>query len=82
MCQELPAARTDRCARRELSLHRMVWSETAEPGEKGAGSVRRGKNGLGRVAKERGMTTIYYADVEQWSAVFGLWSMEAVHIYG
>jgi hypothetical protein len=45
-------------------------------------SVRVGKNGLGQVAKEHGMTTIYYADLEQWSAVFGLWSMEVVHIYG
>lgn len=45
-------------------------------------SVRVGKNGLGQVAKEHGMTTIYYADLEQWSALFGLWSMEVVHIYG
>jgi hypothetical protein len=45
-------------------------------------SVRVGNNGLGQVAKEHGMTTIYYADLEQWSAVFGLWSMEIVHIYG
>jgi hypothetical protein len=45
-------------------------------------SVRVGKNGLGQVAKEHGITTIYYADLEQWSAVFGLWSMEVVHIYG
>jgi hypothetical protein len=45
-------------------------------------SVRVGKNGLGQVAKEHGMTTIYYADQEQWSALFGLWSMEVVHIYG
>ncbi|MGE5808707.1 MAG: TRL domain-containing protein [Nitrospirota bacterium] len=45
-------------------------------------SVRVGKNGLGQVAKEHGITTIYYADLEQWSALFGLWSMEIVHIYG
>lgn len=45
-------------------------------------SVRVGKNGLGQVAKEHGITTIYYADLEQWSALFGLWSMEVVHIYG
>ena len=45
-------------------------------------SIRVGNNGLGQVAQERGMTTIYYADLEQWSAVFGLWSMEIVHIYG
>ena len=45
-------------------------------------SIRVGENGLGQVAKNQGMTTIYYADLEQWSAVFGLWSMEVVHIYG
>jgi len=45
-------------------------------------SVRVGNNGLGQVAKEHGMTTIYYADLEQWSALFGLWSTEVVHIYG
>jgi hypothetical protein len=45
-------------------------------------SVRVGKNGLGQVAKEHGMTTICYADLEQWSALFGLWSMEIIHIYG
>lgn len=45
-------------------------------------SVRVGKNGLGQVAKEHGITTIHYADLERWSAVFGLWSTEVVHIYG
>lgn len=45
-------------------------------------SVRLGKNGLGEVAREHGINTIYYADLERWSAVFGLWSMEVVHIYG
>ncbi|OGW40992.1 MAG: hypothetical protein A2010_16015 [Nitrospirae bacterium GWD2_57_9] len=45
-------------------------------------SVRLGKNGIGDVAKEHGITTIYYADLERWSAAFGLWSSEIVHIYG
>jgi hypothetical protein len=45
-------------------------------------SVRLGKNGLGDVAKENGIKNIYYADIERWSAVFGLWSSEIVHIYG
>ncbi len=45
-------------------------------------SVRLGQNGLGDVAKEHGINTIYYADLERWSAAFGLWSMEVVHIYG
>ncbi len=45
-------------------------------------SARVGKNGLGDVAKAHGIKTIYYADIERWSAAFGLWSMEVVHIYG
>jgi hypothetical protein len=45
-------------------------------------SVRLGKNGLGDVAKEHGIESIYYADIERWSALFGLWSMDVVHIYG
>jgi hypothetical protein len=45
-------------------------------------SVRVGKNGLGQVAKEHGLVTVYFADMETWSAVFGLWQMEVVHIYG
>jgi hypothetical protein len=45
-------------------------------------SVRLGKNGLGEIAKAHGITRIYYADIERWSAVFGLWSAEVVHIYG
>ena len=45
-------------------------------------SVRVGKNGLGQVAKEHGLETIYFADIERWSVVFGLWQKEVVHIYG
>ncbi len=45
-------------------------------------SVRMGKNGLGDIAKEHGINTIYYADIERWSAVFGLWSQDIVHVYG
>ncbi len=45
-------------------------------------SIRLGRNGLGDVAKEHGIETIYYADIEHWSALFGLWSSEVVHIYG
>ncbi len=45
-------------------------------------SIRLGKNGLGDVAKEHGIETIYYADLEKWSVLFGIWSMEKVHIYG
>jgi hypothetical protein len=45
-------------------------------------SVRVGKNGLGQVAKEHGLGTVYFADIERWAAVFGLWQMSVVHIYG
>lgn len=45
-------------------------------------SVRLGKNGLAEVAKENGITFIYFADLERWSIAFGLWSKEVVHIYG
>jgi hypothetical protein len=45
-------------------------------------SARVGKNGLGQVAKEHGLELIYFADIERWSAVFGLWQMDIVHIYG
>ncbi len=45
-------------------------------------SIRLGKNGLGDIAKEHGMNTIYYADIEKWRALFGLWSMDIVHLYG
>jgi len=44
--------------------------------------VRVGKNGLGDVAKKQGIETVYYADIERWSALFGLWSQDVVHIYG
>jgi hypothetical protein len=45
-------------------------------------SARVGRNGLGEIAREHGIETIYYADIERWSAAFGLWHMEVVHIYG
>ncbi len=45
-------------------------------------SVRLGKNGLGDIAKAHGIEKIDFADIERWSAAFGLWSMEVVHIYG
>ncbi|HUI46034.1 MAG TPA: hypothetical protein VL122_08665 [Nitrospirota bacterium] len=45
-------------------------------------SIRVGKNGLGQVAKEHGLKIVYFADIEKWSAVFGLWQMQVVRIYG
>ncbi len=45
-------------------------------------SVRLGKNALGEVAREHGISTVSYADIERWGAFFGLWSTDVVHIYG
>ncbi len=45
-------------------------------------SVRVGKNGIGQVAKENGLETIYFADIESWSVAFGIWQRNVVHIYG
>jgi hypothetical protein len=45
-------------------------------------TIRLGRNGLGDVAKRHGIETVYYADIENWSALFGLWSRDVVHIYG
>ena len=45
-------------------------------------NIRLGKNGLGDIARENGIETIYYADIEQWTAAFGTWRMDVVHIYG
>lgn len=45
-------------------------------------SIRVGKNGLGQVAKEHGLETVYFADIERWSAFFGFWQMSVVRIYG
>jgi hypothetical protein len=45
-------------------------------------SVEVGKNGLGDVAKKHGIETIYYADREKQSFLFGIWQREFVHVYG
>ncbi len=44
--------------------------------------VRMGDNGLGEVAKKHGIETVYYADIERWRVLFGLWSRDVVHLYG
>ena len=44
--------------------------------------IRVGNNGFGNIAKEHGITKIYYADIERWTAAFGIWRMDVVHIYG
>ena len=41
-----------------------------------------GKNGIGEIARQAGFHTIYYADIERRSILFGIWSRNTVHIYG
>ena len=41
-----------------------------------------GKNGIGEVARKAGFETIYYADIERRSILFGIWSRNTVRIYG
>ncbi len=45
-------------------------------------SIQVGTTGIGDVAKKYGMETVYYADIEKRSFVFGLWQQEIIHLYG
>ncbi len=45
-------------------------------------SVRVGKNGLGDVATKHGLKTVYYADIEKRSVLFGIWQQQIIHVYG
>ncbi len=45
-------------------------------------SISVGTNGIGDIAKKHGMETVYYADLERQSFLFGLWQREFIHIYG
>jgi hypothetical protein len=45
-------------------------------------SIRVGRNGIGDVARKHGLKAVYYADLEKWSAFFGLWQRQVLHIYG
>ena len=45
-------------------------------------SVLWGENAIGEVAKKAGFQTIYYADIERRSILFGIWSRNIVRIYG
>ncbi len=45
-------------------------------------SVLVGTTGIGDVAKKYGMETVYYADIEKRSYLFGLWQQEIIHLYG
>jgi len=38
-------------------------------------------NAIADIAKEKGMETVYYADIEK-LRVLGLWSQYTVHVYG
>lgn len=41
-----------------------------------------GENGIGDVAKKHGIETVYYADTETRSVLFGLWREDIIHVYG
>ncbi len=45
-------------------------------------SVLVGTTGIGEVAKKYGMETVYYADIEKRSYLFGIWQQEIIHLYG
>jgi len=45
-------------------------------------SIQVGTNGIGDIAKKHGMETVYYADLERQTFLFGLWQREFIHIYG
>ncbi len=44
--------------------------------------IEAGSNGIGDVARKHGIQTIYYADLEKQSFLFGIWQREFIHIYG
>lgn len=43
--------------------------------------IRVGKNGIGDIAREYGLTEIYFADIET-LRILGIWEQEFVHVYG
>ena len=43
--------------------------------------IRWDENGIGRIAKQHGIETIYYADKEVLS-ILGIWTQTYIHIYG
>ncbi len=45
-------------------------------------SIQIGTNGIGDVAKKSGIETVYYADIEKRSFVFGIWQQQIIHLYG
>ncbi len=45
-------------------------------------SVTWDSNAIGDIAREKGMETIHYADLERISILGGLWQQFIVHVYG
>jgi hypothetical protein len=45
-------------------------------------TVQVGENGIGDVAKKHGIETVYYADLETRSVLFGIWREDIIHVYG
>jgi hypothetical protein len=45
-------------------------------------SVTWGDSALGDIAKEKGLTELYYADRETLFVMFGIWHQETIHLYG
>ncbi len=45
-------------------------------------SIEFGTNGIGDVAKKKGMETVYFADIEKRSYIFGIWQQQIIHLYG
>jgi len=44
--------------------------------------VRWDSNAIGEVARDHGINTVYYADMEELSLLFGIWNQHTVHVYG
>jgi hypothetical protein len=44
--------------------------------------VRWDSNAIGDIAKREGIETVYFADMETFSLVLGIWRQRTVHIYG
>jgi hypothetical protein len=45
-------------------------------------TVQVGENGIGDVAKKHGIETVYYADQETRTVLFGIWREDIIHVYG
>lgn len=44
--------------------------------------LRWDSNAIGDLVKAHGMDTVYFADVETFSILLGIWSQDIVHVYG